>query len=286
LVDKSQITAIITRDTSLQQKATELITAANANGGRDNVTVVLVQNNKTPNRPEATKPAAVLKKSPNVTEGIPTTKQDTVTSRSDTGSNNITAQKSGNGLTVLFAILCLAFAASSVWLYLQWQKSKQLLAEPVKTVQQDQQPRNPDEIKLQNALNNLKGDTLKLSDTTFKQPIVISDTLHILKDTLFIKTKGNIVFKRDSAFNGPAMDIAAPCKVIVLENIKFEGFETAISVFNTSLYLRGTQFVNCRLAIQKQYLLANEKSISADFPLSKIITDTLAKTTKKPDGAR
>jgi hypothetical protein len=147
-------------------------------------------------------------------------------------------------------------------------------------------PRNPDEIKLQNALNNLKGDTLKLSDTTFKQPIVISDTLHILKETLYIKAKGNIVLKRDSTFNGPAMDIAEPCKVIVLENIKFEGFETAISVFNTSLYLRGTQFINCNLAIQKQYLIADKKSISADFPLSKIITDTVAKTTKKPDGAR
>jgi serine/threonine protein phosphatase PrpC len=286
MVDKSQITAIITRDTSLQQKATELITAANANGGRDNVTVVLVQNNKTPNRPEATKPAAVLKKSPNITESVPTTKQNTVAAKSDTAPIDATAQRSGNVLTVLLAVLCLAFAASSVWLYLQWQKSKQPLVEPVKTVQQDQQPRNPDEIKLQNALNNLKGDTLKLSDTTFKQPIVISDTLHILKETLYIKAKGNIVLKRDSTFNGPAMDIAEPCKVIVLENIKFEGFETAISVFNTSLYLRGTQFINCNLAIQKQYLIADKKSISADFPLSKIITDTIAKTTKKPDGAR
>ena len=287
LVDKSGITTIITQNTSLQQKATELIAAANENGGKDNVTVVLVQNNKTSQKPAAVKPAAVLKKNVNAPDVklIPNRKND---ADEKTQSNlQSVAEKRSNGLTVLLTILCLAFAASSVWLYLQWKNGNQPIVEPVKTVAvQDAPIRNPDEIKLQNLLNNLKKDTLNLSDTAFKQAIVISDTLHILKDTLYIRGKGNITLKRDSAYHGPAMDIAAECKVIVLDNIKFEGFDTGISLFNTALYLRGAQFINCRLAVQKQYFLADKKFINADFPGIKIQADTVAKIIQKPNGAR
>jgi serine/threonine protein phosphatase PrpC len=46
LVDKEVMTRIITQKTTLQQKAVELIEAANRAGGKDNITVVLVQNDK------------------------------------------------------------------------------------------------------------------------------------------------------------------------------------------------------------------------------------------------
>jgi hypothetical protein len=247
----------------------------------------LVQNNKTAQKPAAVKPAAILKKNTNAADAemIPN-RQNT---GAETAQSNLKpmAENRSTGLTVLLAILCLAFAASSVWLYLQWQKDSRPVAQPVKTVaEQDPPIRSPDEIKLQNLLNNLKGDTLNLSDTAFKQAIIISDTLHIQKNTLYIRGKGNIVLKRDSAYHGPAMDIAAECKVIVLDNIKFEGFDTGISLFNTSLYLRGTQFTNCRLAVQKQYFLADKKFITADFPGTQIQADTVAKIIKKLNGAR
>ncbi|MDB5000997.1 MAG: hypothetical protein JWR76_2074 [Mucilaginibacter sp.] len=286
LVDKSSITAIITQDISLQEKATQLIAAANANGGKDNVTVVLVQNNKTSHKPAAVMPAAVLKKNTNAADAemIPNRKNTVAETQSNLKPM---AQNRSNGLTILLAVLCLAFAASSVWLYLQWQKSNKPVVQPVKSVAvQDPPIRNPDEIRLQNLLNNLKRDTLNLSDTAFKQAIIISDTLHIQKSTLYIKGKGNIVLKRDSAYHGPAMGIAAQCKVIVLDNIKFDGFDTGISLFNTSLYLRNTQFTNCRLAVQKQYFLADKKFITADFPGTQIQADTVAKIIKKPNGAR
>ncbi|MEO6149751.1 MAG: protein phosphatase 2C domain-containing protein, partial [Mucilaginibacter sp.] len=53
MVDKEDITALITQNNSLEQKAVALIEAANTNGGSDNITVVLVHNNKTPQRPNA-----------------------------------------------------------------------------------------------------------------------------------------------------------------------------------------------------------------------------------------
>jgi serine/threonine protein phosphatase PrpC len=286
LVDKNGITAILTQDISLQEKATQLIAAANENGGKDNVTVVLVQNNKTSQRPAAVKPAAVLKKNTNAADAemIPNRKNTEAKTQSNLKPM---AENRSNGLAILLAVLCLAFAASSVWLYLQWQKDSKPTAELVKPLaEQDPPIRSPDEIKLQNLLNNLKKDTLNLSDTVFKQAIIISDTLHIQKDTLYIRGKGNIVLKRDSAYHGPAMDIAAECKVIVLDNIKFEGFDTGVSLFNTSLYLRSTQFTNCRLAVQKQYFLADKKCITADFPGTKIQADTVAKIIKKPNGVR
>jgi serine/threonine protein phosphatase PrpC len=58
LVDKNGILEIITQNTSLQDKAAQLIATANANGGRDNVTVVLVQNDKAQQKPQATMPAS------------------------------------------------------------------------------------------------------------------------------------------------------------------------------------------------------------------------------------
>ena len=290
LVDKSQILSIITQNVSLKDKATQLITAANTNGGRDNVTVVLVHNNKESQRPEAVKPAAVLKKNISAadSETMPS-RQVAEPVKTQSEAPKLMAEKKSNGLTFLLAILCLAFAASSVWLYLQWQKTAQpeVITAAATSMEDDPGPRNPDEIKLQNALNNMKGDTLNLSDTTFKQAIIISDTLHVMKDTLYIRGKGNIVLKRDTSYNGPAMDIAKECKVIVLDNVKFDGFDVGVSIFNTGLFLRGTQFINCRLAIQKQYFLTDKKFITADFPGTKVLEDTAAKTIiKKPNAAR
>ncbi|WP_374949012.1 PP2C family protein-serine/threonine phosphatase [Mucilaginibacter sp.] len=288
LVDKAGMSAILTQDTSLTDKATQLITAANSNGGKDNVTVVLVQNNKVAQRPEAVKPAAVLKK--NADEPYLAVKPDNgnVSSKTNqTVTANPATAKKNYGLTILLAVLCLALAASSIWLYLQWQKGIQPVANvTIKGATKDAPLRNRDEIKLQNMLNNLKKDTLNLSDTAFKQVIIISDTLHVLKDTLYIRGKGNIVLKRDTAYHGPALDIAAQCKVIVLDNIKFEDFDVAVSLFNTGLFLRGTQFSNCRVSVQKQYLLSNKKFITADMPGAKLKEDTSAKVILKPNGTR
>jgi serine/threonine protein phosphatase PrpC len=288
LVDREQMISIITQKTSLQDKVTQLITAANDNGGRDNVTVVLVQNDKTSVKPEAIKPAAVLKKNFKAADAemIPE-RQQPVAEKTQQQTPTM-AEKKNNGLTAILVFLCLVFAASSVWLYMQWQKAVQPTAQTaLKAAVDEPGPRNPDEIKLQNLINNMKGDTLNLSDTTFKQPITITDTLHVIKDTLYIRGKGNIVLKRDTSFSGSALDIAKECKVIVLDNIKFDGFDTGVSVFNTGLYLRGTQFINCRLAIQKQYFLADKMFINADFPTAKILSDTSAKKPiVKPNGSR
>jgi serine/threonine protein phosphatase PrpC len=58
MVAKADITDILTTKASLKDKCRLLIEAANHNGGRDNITAVLVQNNKQPLKHDANMPAA------------------------------------------------------------------------------------------------------------------------------------------------------------------------------------------------------------------------------------
>lgn len=62
MVGNSAMTAVLNTGKSLSVKAKALVDAANEAGGKDNITVVLVQNNKSPLKQTATKPAATVKK--------------------------------------------------------------------------------------------------------------------------------------------------------------------------------------------------------------------------------
>jgi len=280
LVDKSKITSIITQNTSLQEKASKLIAAANNNGGKDNITVVLVQNNKEPQRLGATMPASVIKKKDSLTEKeLPVNQPQNLV----TNTSVVSAQsKKGNGLTIVLALLCILLLASSVWLYIQWQSKGKIANTAVGTVVKKQ--RNATELKLQQAIDSVKSDTLVLSDTAYAQPIIISDTLHVNKDTLYIK--GNLVLKCDSGYNGPALALASTCKSMVLEGLRFQDFNTAIHLNNNEFYLRKVQFINCFQPIQNVYTFDNNKLITSAFPYITYRADSVTNTTIKPDGTR
>jgi len=282
LVDKDEIVSIIIQNTSLQEKATLLIEAANHNGGKDNVTVVLVQNTKTAQSFSATMPVPVIKKK---------TVEDAVIAPAQPPATNPESKaieapaKKSNALAMILGVLCLLLLASSVWLYLQWQSKEATVTQTVEPiVSQQQKNRNPQEIKLQEAINKAIGDTLIISDTTFKQPVIISDTLHIKRDTLYLK--GNITLQRDSSYNGPAMVLATNCKTMVLEGIKFQNFDTAIFLNNNEFYLRHIQFVNCKQAVQNTYSFSNNKMITSAFPYLTYRADSVTTTTSKPNGSR
>lgn len=282
MVDKSTMTTILTQSSSLEDKAAQLIAVANNNGGHDNITVVLVQNNKVAQRPDATMPASVLKKKESLTEGNTVTKQyPSVNKPIETKPVNIPA-KTSNWPVALLSLLCLAFLASTVWFYLKGleqskpvQSSSPIMKAPVK---------NADEIKLQNAIDKATGNTLLLSDTVFKQPVLITDTLKINKDTLYIK--GNITIKRDSAYNGPAFTIAAKCKTTGIEGLKLEDFNTAIQSSNSFVTLKNVQFINCVNGIQKAYPFITNKLITVDLPVMHYRADTIAISTAKPNGTK
>jgi serine/threonine protein phosphatase PrpC len=281
LVDKDGIVSIITQNTSLQEKASQLIKAANNNGGKDNVTVVLVQNTKMAQSVTATMPTPLVKKK-SVENTVVTTAQTPVT-KEETKPVEAPAKKS-NVLATILGVLCLLLLAISVWLYFQWQSKGATVTQTAEPMVTQQKNRNPQEIKLQEAIDNATGDTVILSDTVFKQPVIISDTLHIKRDTLYLK--GNITLKRDSSYSGPAMVVANNCKTMVLEGITFKDFDTAISLNNNEFYLRHVQFVNCKQAVQNVFSFAKHKMITSAFPYLTYRADSVTTATPKPNGSR
>ncbi|HAL83448.1 MAG TPA: serine/threonine-protein phosphatase, partial [Mucilaginibacter sp.] len=62
MLDSAKIRTIITTDGALKEKGNKLVEAANRNGGKDNITVVLVQNNKAQLQFDTTRPAVNPKK--------------------------------------------------------------------------------------------------------------------------------------------------------------------------------------------------------------------------------
>ncbi|WP_342647422.1 protein phosphatase 2C domain-containing protein [Mucilaginibacter sp. CSA2-8R] len=279
LVDKEVMTRIVTQPVTLEQKAAQLIDAANRAGGKDNITVVLVQNDKTSQKTVARMPASPVKKKETVN------KPDTIISRTNETVTTpqqapAVADKKSSSWGLVFGLLSLIFLGTTVWFYMQLNAKSNQQATPSDTAAAKQP--GAMQVKLQNAINAVKGDTLTLSDTTYKAPILISDSLVIDKDTLFIKTKGNIRLQRDSVYAGPGLILGGACKYLVIEGLQMQDFNTGIALQNTSLELRGVQFINCKQPVNASYLFNNDKRITAKIGRVSYRADSII--TVKPNG--
>lgn len=280
MVNKQGITDILNKKTTLQEKATELIHAANNNGGRDNITVVLVQNDKQSLVHEATKPATKMEKpKPAVNHqavATSTVPKEIAIQRDLPHTVIPVIQKKKTGLVAILSVLCLILLAFS--LYMLWQnhiransiKQQKLSAlEPI---------RNAQETKLQDTINKLVGNTLIISDSLFKSPIILNEDIHFNKDTLFIIAKTPIIIRSDSAYKGSAVSIKPISKYVYLENITFENFPTAILSQNNVLQLKNVQFNNCIKSIETTYTLPPNKYINGKIPATSFKIDSLPTT--------
>ncbi|MFD0751832.1 PP2C family protein-serine/threonine phosphatase [Mucilaginibacter calamicampi] len=278
MVNKKDITNLITGDDTLQQKVAALIETANNNGGNDNITVVLVKNNKAPQMAEATLPAFTEKKSPSpkTTEPVEPVMQN----NPHIHNTSAAPVKKGGSLTLILGIVCLALLASTVWLFMQWQKYK-----PVENVITAKPQRNEQEILLQDAFNNAKGDTVILSDSIFKTPVVITDTLFITADSLFVKAKGNIILQRDTAYHGPALVISPSAKITLLDSLQFNDFPTAIYLNNSVLVLKNTHFNGSVNPVINKYTFGKKTNVTARVPVL-MSADTVTTRTKPANGKR
>ena len=243
MINSSEITSILLKNTGLQQKGQELIEAANSAGGKDNITVVLVQNNKKPVKQKATKPVVVKKKgnpgSENFSSGIPEKNLETNLPRTS---------KSNKGLIVFLLLLSIFSLGGFLYLYWQQKKSPSVIKAAENT------EKNLQEKRLQEAINYVSSDTLYLSDSVFGKSIALTDTIWINRDSLYIKGFGNTIL-RDSAFasSGPALVISQQSKHIILDNINFQNFNIAILVSNDALQLSNVQFKNCNVSVGYHY---------------------------------
>jgi hypothetical protein len=114
--------------------------------------------------------------------------------------------------------------------------------------------------------------------------VLLTDTIHIKKDTLYIK--GNVVLQRDSSYTGPALVVAANCKSMVLEGLTFKDFNTAIHLHNNELYLRKVQFNNCVNAIQNVYVFDDNELVTSVLPYITYRSDSIKISTAKSNGTR
>ena len=261
MVNSTEIASILSRSGSLKEKTRLLIDMANEKGGRDNVTVVLVQNDKTPQQYAANKVTESATKSQPAVEQL---EQHVVGIPVHRKKNNIAA--------ILFAILALIFLGTSIYLY--W------LPPVVKTIIPAKKILGQEEIKLQQAINNTKGQSIILTDTAFAGPIIISQAIRIDKDSLLLKAKGNIILQCDTGYNGPAIILSSKCRHIVLDSLSLSGFTTAVDVTGNVLSLKNVRFNNCKSAISQSFTLADKKYFSGQLPALSLKADSLPVKTK------
>ncbi|MDB4925338.1 MAG: stp [Mucilaginibacter sp.] len=275
MVGKAEITTIITKNNSLKDKCQELINTANNHGGRDNITVVLVQNNKQSLIHDVTMPVAITKKK-DEKAGPTTTEQ--------VQDKPITLQpapvgKKTTGLITMLTILMLIFLVTSIWLYVQQTNEKNTL--PPKAVFKVAKKRNSQEIKLQNAIDHAKGYIVIIEDTAYKMPILISRAIQVNKDSLLLKANGKVELKSDPDYKGAAFNLAARCKSMVLDSLVINNFNIGVLAFNTSLSLKNMRFINCMAALENVFVIPDQKYINGKVTAVRFKDDSLPVTGKR-----
>ncbi|MEJ6981805.1 protein phosphatase 2C domain-containing protein [Pedobacter sp. P351] len=264
MVNKEAITEVLNSQASLEEKAKLLVELANKNGGKDNITVVLVENDSASSW-QATPALGTVHELPKKNQD-PAHKSPSGQTRQelpDITPKSIHKEPLKNrssGTNKILVFLCLLFLGTS--LFLLWRTTRQNAFAESAEIPAADTVQNSEEIKLQDAINALTGDTLVLSDSVFKQAIILTDTLTIHNDSLFILSKGKIVLKADSSFRGPAISLSTDSRFILLDGVQFENFDVALSAQNDALYLRNVLFVNCKWPVQNYFIFPDKQYVT------------------------
>jgi serine/threonine protein phosphatase PrpC len=261
LVNKQDITDVLSGDTDIEVMAQELVDRANAKGGKDNITVVLVKNDRPYQQQEAVKPATVSKKKDLTSDKAVPESADQPESDVSAEPPAVSSKRNGSWTAVL-AILCLALAIALIYVLffrhpvVSTGESKPL---PVDTA------RSSSELLFYQVLNSQKGDTLILNDSVFREGIILREPVELTRDSLYILSRGKIVFKPDSLYSGPAFRIPAGAKRLVLEGMILEGFAVGIESQSRNLKLAGVQFLNCDVPLRYEFSNTKDKFMNGSL---------------------
>ncbi|WP_316822612.1 PP2C family protein-serine/threonine phosphatase [Pedobacter gandavensis] len=250
MVNKEGITNVLLQDLTLVQKGIALINMANANGGRDNITVVLVKNDKATFIHEALKPKSQPKKNKTLTpvpESVAPILPQTVPIGNEARAEE-PIKKQGNKLIPLLLLIGLLVIAGIAYFF--WKQSNTDIrseAVPDSTIAEPSQA-----FKLQDTLNKLKGNILILDTAIFKSPILITEPIRINRDSLYLKAESKLVIKSDTGYKGQAFMISPANKSTLLENFILENFEDVSALQKKGVLLKNVQFIKTDLPAVKK----------------------------------
>ncbi|SHE52151.1 PP2C family protein-serine/threonine phosphatase [Flavisolibacter ginsengisoli] len=272
MISSARISQVLEKKSSLEQKAAELIEAANEAGGKDNITVVLVQNNKKPLKQPASKPVLVKKKKvePVISrndmdesvEPVATTKHQTVASQvSNPGKRH-------NNILWILSILCLLFLSGFIWM---WWSKNHFSGTPGEVVKKE---KNVQEIRLQTFINASPGDTVELETGSKDHILYLTDTLWVNRPSLYLKGKNTILLRDSSSSNRVAIMVSPECRSLVIDSLTIDGFDIGISMTGKeSLQLKGVKFKNCPINVAFRFSGTGDlKTVFRNATLSKDTT--------------
>lgn len=263
MVTLNNIAGILTDKATLPEKCEALVAAANEAGGKDNVTAVLVHNNKKPIKTKATRPA--IKKNEAALEVIAPPMAEAAAH--ETVVQQPAARRRQGGTVAILSVLCAVFLAGLLWQWFDGRKASTAAATAVPP------SRNASEKKLQDSLALGKAAKLTLYDSIYGNLIFVNDTIVIGKDSFHLRG-GGMTLRADSLYAGPGLFINGS-RHVVLEDLTLENFETGILAQGRDVYLINVRFVNCRTPMQYQSTLPDSRTLSGALLDSIIQTDSL-----------
>ena len=268
LVNNKEMTAILLSGSSLAEKANALVDAANVAGGKDNITVVIVRNHKKPLKLKATKPVASKKNESNDEIAPVSNHKEAQAVRPSPAK-----KKTRSNSTLLLGALCFLLAVAVVWLWLRQSGNN---GDEVSGIQPAVYSPNAAEKRMADSLG-LATNKLSLTDTSSGRSVVLGDTLFVRQDTMHINGNG-IILQSDSTYTGPAFFATNNNSFLLLENIVFKDFATAIVLQGRGLQLRNVQFLNCAVPVQRQVFLPADRSLTGTLRDTMILkNDSLPK---------
>lgn len=259
MVDNSTITAVLQTNKNLSFKGKALINAANDAGGKDNITVVLVQNNKPPLKHTATKPAMTFKEYDDTNNNE---KLSEGKNTSDLPLDVKNKRKKKSGIVPLFSFLGLLILAALIWLLYQNYDNQGQEKEVTNTL--TAKKRNDQEQLLIDSINGTKTNEVFVLNQQGGPTIVLTDSIPINKDSLHIIGNG-VTIESDTTYKGPAFTLSPTCKYILLDSLILENFNIGVLAKSQSLHLKSVQFKNCRVPVKQEFIFTDTMNVNGKF---------------------
>lgn len=234
MVNSTRISAILNKKISLPAKVKQLVEAANEAGGNDNITAVLVQNNKPQKKQAAYKPVdkkddAARIAEPPLNTGPLVQKAEPLLTKS---TNMILV-----GLLSLLLLLVL-----TAYLF----PRKDSVDKKAGNITTSTTVEKNEKLEL---LLGAATDSSRSYDMAAGETLVISGAISINKDSFHLRGNGSRIV-RDTAYHGPAFIIGSAAKHILLDSLVFEGFDAALAVQKNNIEMRALRFEHCKAALQ------------------------------------